>query len=289
MSAQQLIDIKLADGASTSIVRFGTPTDPLTPVIICFSAMGVAGSYYRPLAEALATAGFPTFTTDYRGLGQSSVRARKQDFGYREIIEYDYHGVIQVITEEYPSNPKYFLGHSLGGQLGSLYLSRYQTPSVKGLILVASCSVYYRGWPGVTAYVTLFGTQLAGLLGNLLGYFPGKTLGFGGTESKTVIGDWSRQARTGQYWTKGSNFNYEEALSGLELPVLAISIEGDQYAPVAATKNLYQKYHPAATVYHHTMTAKEADHPTLNHFNWARQPSGTVSLIENWLAGHARV
>lgn len=279
----QLIDIELEDGASTKITQFGEAKDKEASIFICLSAMGVAGSYYQILAEHLASEGHVAFTTDYRGIGHSSIRPPKADFGYKEIIELDYKELIETVIERFPSNPVYLLGHSLGGQLGGLYLGRYLPKQVQGIILIASCSVYYRGWPGMMAYATLLGTQLFGLISRGLGYFPGKKLGFGGTEAKTVMRDWSRQARTGKYIVSGSSFDYEAALAKLKIPVLAISIQGDTFAPREAIENLYQKYHSSTPIHHHHLSPEEAGIPKLNHFNWARQPSGVVKLVQSWL------
>lgn len=280
----KLIEIKLQDGAATKITQFGEASNENTSVFICLSAMGVAGSYYQPLAEHLAANGHVAFTTDYRGIGHSSVQARSTDFGYREIIEYDYKEIIETVIDRFPDQPIYLLGHSLGGQLGGLYLGRYVPKQVQGIILIASCSVYYRGWSGLTAYGTLVMTQLFAAVSGILGYFPGKQLGFGGTEAKTVMRDWSRQARTGQYRVEGTDFDYEAALSQLKIPVLAISIQGDNFAPKKAIMNLYQKYHDSAPVHHHHLSPEEAGIPKLNHFNWARQPSGVVKVVQSWLS-----
>ncbi|NRB51590.1 MAG: alpha/beta fold hydrolase [Saprospiraceae bacterium] len=279
----KLLSIELPDGASTKITQFGETPDKQGSVFICLSAMGVAGSYYKKLAEHLAAKGHVAFTTDYRGIGHSSVRPPKADFGYKEIIEYDYKGIIETVISAFPEHPIYLFGHSLGGQLGGLYLGRYLPKQVKGIILIASCSVYYRGWPGLMAYATLFGTQLFALISRGLGYFPGKKLGFGGTEATTVMRDWSRQARTGKYLLGGSDFDYEGALAELKTPVLAISIQGDRLAPKTAIMNLYQKYHASAPIHHHHLSSQEAGIPKLNHFNWARQPSGVIKVVQSWL------
>lgn len=278
------IDIALEDGASTKITQFGETKDGNQPIFICLSAMGVAGSYYKPLAIELSKQGAVAFTTDYRGIGHSSVAPKQHDFGYKEIVDYDYRGIFSTVNDRYPNNPKYLLGHSLGGQLGSLYVSRFAEPSVKGLILIASCSVYYKGWEGMAAWLTLFGTQSCFVISQVLGYFPGKVLGFGGTEAKSVMRDWSRQARTGAYKPSNSDFDYEGALQNLKLPALAISIQGDQYAPKKAVTNLYKKFHPSTAVHHHHLTPDEAGIPNLNHFNWVRQPKGIGSIIQEWLA-----
>ena len=140
-------------------------------------------------------------------------------------ITQDYDAIMQEVNRRFPENPHFLLGHSLGGQLSCLYLSRYQT-KVKGLILICCCSVYYKGWKGFMRYGTLLFTQFFGLVARLLGYFPGKKLGFGGLEAKTVMIDWSGQARSGYYRLKDSDIDYEAALAQLKVPSLVVTLEG---------------------------------------------------------------
>ncbi len=109
---RELIQIELKDGASTKITQFGEALSPHESVCICLSAMGVAGSYYQPLAEYLAVNGQVAFTTDYRGIGHSSVRPPSSDFGYKEIIEYDYKAIMETVISRFPDNPIYLLGHT---------------------------------------------------------------------------------------------------------------------------------------------------------------------------------
>ena len=113
----KLLAIELEDGASTKITQFGEVPNKQGSVFICLSAMAVAGSYYKNLAEHLAASGHGAFTTDYRGIGHSSVRPPKADFGYKEIIEYDYRGIVETVINAFPEHSIYLLGHSLGGQL----------------------------------------------------------------------------------------------------------------------------------------------------------------------------
>ena len=139
----QVIEIALKDGSSNCISVFDPDQSPNAPIVLCFPAMGVMASYYRPLAEELCLQGIVAITADLRGLGHSSIRPSRQvDFGYEDMLTLDYQGVFELIAEQYPSNPVYVLGHSLGGQLGALYLSRFPR-SAKGLILVGVASQHF--------------------------------------------------------------------------------------------------------------------------------------------------
>lgn len=281
MGAQK-IGISNPDGTTTSVHRYG---DGPGPVIFIFPAMGVKAATYAPLAEALAGAGYIAVTADLRGRGESSVRPGKgSDFGYRDLIDQDLHSIVTDLAGRYPDRKRYLLGHSLGGQLSCLYASRGLT-SVDGLILIACCSVYYGGWEGMAKYRIWLGTQLIGLIARVAGYYPGRRVGFGGTNAKTMMLDWSRQARTGRYELSGDKFNYEAALAALDLTVLAISFEGDDLAPPKAVHHLTDKFSADAPVTHIHLGKADPLNLRYNHFNWPKRPESIVRMIGEWMGG----
>lgn len=275
---EQIIDIVLKDGTSTKITSFtASDTNDSNTLIVVFPAMGVASFYYKPLAVSLAEKGFIVVTADVRGHGHSSVRpSRKVDYGYHEMIEVDYVGILKKVEELYPHCKKYLLGHSLGGQIVSLYLSKYPT-DYAGLILVACCSVYYKSWEGNAKYSIWAGTQMARLASSIFGYYPGKKLGFAGTEGRTVMKDWSRQARTGKYLVENNPHDFEASLKQMDLPTLVISFQGDKLAPKAAVEHLYQKFSPQTAIQHHHV--KGTNGVRYTHFNWVKKSEEVVGLI----------
>ena len=127
-------------------------------------AMGVRAAFYEPLALNLGENGINAVTADLRGLGASSVRVgRGTDFGYHDMLALDWPAVVDAVRSRFPRSRIFLLGHSLGGQLNALYASVHPQ-TVDGLILVASCSVFYRGWPFPGNYGIWLGTQSAMLL-----------------------------------------------------------------------------------------------------------------------------
>jgi len=270
------------DGTTTTVHLFGNAQKGNDPVIVILPAMGVRAKNYEPLAVALAESGKLAVTADLRGKGHSSVRpSNKVDFGYKEMIEQDIHSVVSRIGMEFPDRKLYLLGHSLGGQLGCLYASRKMSP-VDGLILVACCSVFFEGWKGFAKYRILMGTQFAGILSGVFGYFPGRKVGFGGTNSKTMMQDWSRQSRTGRYELRNDDFNYEIGLSEMRLPVLTISFEGDNFAPQKAVRILCEKFNEDAPVQQVHLTKDDDRNDRFNHFNWSKKPANILKIIEEW-------
>ena len=92
--------------------------------LICFPAMGVRASYYTKFAECLQPY-FNVITSDWQGQGKSSVRAsRNLDFGYENLIQ-DTGKLLSYVDDWFPGTHRIIVGHSLGGQIGSLFTARY--------------------------------------------------------------------------------------------------------------------------------------------------------------------
>lgn len=273
------VKLQNKDGSTTEINIYSGIKQNAVAVVL--PAMGVYAKYYKILAEELATNGLVAVLADLRGNDTSSVRPKRSiDFGYSEILHLDIDTIVSHVNEQFSGKPIYLFGHSLGGQLGCLYASKNPF-KVAGLILSATCSVYYRGWEGFSAYRILAGTQFANAVAKMFGYFPGKKVGFGGMEARTVIKDWSNQSRTGIYNLKNDDFNYEKALSELNIPVLAISYQGDGLCPKGAVEHLLDKME-SATVDHIHLEKSDPRNEGFNHFNWAKKPRNIVEIINGW-------
>lgn len=275
-----LIEVTADDGARSSISIYPA-ADADAPLALLWPAMGVSARYYQPLAAALAAGGLNVAVAELRGIGSSSVRAdRHTDFGYRDLIERDWPAAVSAIRTHFPSSPLWLFGHSLGGQISALYAARHPQ-ELSGLVLVASGNVYYRGWHGARRWGLLAFTQFAAALSRVLGYFPGKRIGFGGTEARTLMRDWAQVARSGRYRPRGSDFDYEAALAQLRLPVLGISFDHDPFAPHPAMQFLLGKL-SAADVTHQQLGDADTG-LRLDHFNWVKQPAPVVERIARWL------
>lgn len=269
------------DGHQNCLTVFGS--EGPKAILLISPAMGVRAAYYIELAKALAGAGFVAVLMDHRGLGHSSLRAsRKVDWGYEDMILQDFPVAIQRLKSAYPSLPVYLLGHSLGGQLSCLFASRFPG-EIDGIILVACCSVYWKGWPGFQAPALWLTTQFYGLVTRLVGYFPGPTLKFGGLEPRTEMRDWSNQARTGRYELTGSDFDYEAALGQLRLPVCCLNIDGDRLAPASAAQHLLDKFGPGKGRTPVVIGSEELPREGLNHFKWAKFPDWLVKRVSDFV------
>ncbi|GGR94978.1 hypothetical protein GCM10010252_37110 [Streptomyces aureoverticillatus] len=256
------------------------------PVVLVLPAMGTPVRVYRHFARELHAAGLGVVTADLRGQGESTPRVTDpaaRDHGFRTLLEQDFVAVLQAVRAEFGSAPPLFLlGHSLGGQLALLYAAAEPGPAVDGVVLVAAGSVWYRAYGARCAPGLLAGTTLMAATATLLGRWPGTRLGFGGNQTKSVMRDWARQGRTGRYRPAGSTVDYESALRALAVPVLAVSVEQDTYAPASAVTHLLSKA-PHAPVTRRHYTQQEAG-ARLDHFAWTRAGGPLARGVAEWAA-----
>jgi predicted alpha/beta hydrolase len=272
--------IKYNDNTESRVAVFQSMVSNST-TLICLPAMGMRAKYYELFANSLCEKGFNVITADWRGLGHSPIRAsRNTDFGYKELIQ-DIKKLIELSNNWYPNTKKVIVGHSLGGQIGSLLTARFPS-MISGLILVTSCSVHYKGWNNWTALKLRFAGTMFNPISRIIGYFPGDKIGFAGKEARTVIKDWSYNARSGEYKPTHSDYDYEKALKLLNKPVMSISIENDYLASRKAVENLYNKFSSESDISHIHLTSEETGISPLNHFTWAKKPEYFIGIIEKW-------
>lgn len=282
--ANRRIQISSIDGACNVITVYEPNTKSVgAPVIVVMPAMGVAASFYRPLAQAFNRRGSVVVTADLRGVGESSLRAsRTTDFGYFELIHRDWLSVLQAVRAEYAAHPRYVLGHSLGGQISALHLATHES-DVSGLILVASGRMHYKAFS--RPLKTLVTSHIAWGIAEVIGHMPGKKLGFAGREARQVMRDWTRSIRTGRYLLTegGKQVDYTDRIKQVRCPVLAVSFADDEFAPRASVQGLCDLFEPSV-VEHRSIMPNELGCTTLGHFNWVKHSDRLSNELVPWIA-----
>jgi predicted alpha/beta hydrolase len=279
-----VIPVAVADGSRFELLC-AQPAGDWRRLLYWIPAMGIPARHYLPLAEALAAHGVAVAVHEWRGIGSSNRRAgRACDWGYRELLQDDLPAGLAVLRARWPQATCWLGGHSLGGQLGSLYASLHPA-EFAGLLLVASGAPYWRrfrhGWLIGAAYV------LAPWLAGLLGYLPGRRIGFGGNEARGVIADWSRTGRAGRYAAAGMPQDFEQQLASLQLPLLALRLRDDWLAPQASLDWLLGKLGPGERSVD-VITPQDLGGPA-DHFGWMKTPAPIAARIARWLAAHDAV
>ena len=274
------------------------------PVVVVWPAMGVPARYYRPLAGELRAAGLGAAVVDLRGTGSSTPRAsRRSRYGYADLAD-DVGAVLAALKPRLSGRRVVLLGHSLGGQACVLHLAlsnwalsnrtlSNRTLSIKapdgvrsggeadvhGLALIAVGLPWYRLYPGRRSATVLAYTQSIVAMSTAMRVWPGWT--FGGRQARGVIRDWGYTARRGRF-PKVRGVDAEAAVAAMRTPVLAISVEHDQYTPAATVDHLCAKL-TAAPVERVHLTAAEAGAP-VDHFTWVRASAPIAARVARFAA-----
>lgn len=272
----ETVPIQMPDGTTTPVRLFPGPEG--APVVVIVPGLGIPGAFYDRFANSIVDHGFCAATCELRGQGDSRPRpSASSTFGYQELVSVDLPAMFEVVRERFDASTPFLLGHSMGGQLGAMYAARIRG-RLGGLILVASGSPYYRGFPGTRSPGVLLGSAAMSITASVAGFWPGDRLDVGGfgRQSRVLISDWSRFARSGRIEPAGADIDYEERIGRLKLPVLSISIEGDDLAPRSASVNLLDKLSGSdVTTWHQP--------EPLGHNGWISTPDTTVDRIADWI------
>ncbi len=280
--------IVAADGARSELKVYTTEPESTAPVLIGMPAMGVRAGFYHQLASALVDQKLNVVLADLRGTGSSSVRpSRSIDFGYHQMLSYDWPAVVRAVRQRFVGNQLFFLGHSLGGQLSCLHQARAQADDrkeelVSGIILIAAPLVHFTGWPFPRDLAFLCVAQLTVAVAYVVGHFPGEHLHFGGRQPRTIMRDWARAVRTGQYRPSGSQLDYHQLLNKLNLPILSLSFAADGFAPLAATRALCAQM-PRASIRQVQYGTGDQGGKPLDHFNWIAESSMLSCALKRWV------
>jgi predicted alpha/beta hydrolase len=275
-----IIEVASADGAGFELL-VAVPAGAWHQLLYWVPAMGMPAKHYLPLADALAAQGMAVALHEWRGIGSSTQRAGRHDnWGYRELLQDDLLAGVSAVRKRWPQATCWMGGHSLGGQLGVLYASLHPQ-QFSGLLLVASGAPYWRryrhGW--------LIGLALlaAPVLAGVLGYLPGRRLGFAGNEARGVIADWARSGRGGRYTASGLSEDLERKLAALRLPVLALRLRDDWLGPAASLDWLLDKLGTTSRT-QLVLAVQDLEGQPADHFSWMKMPAPIAAPIADWIA-----
>lgn len=266
-SGASVYRVTMPDG-STSPVRL-YPGDG--PLVVVWPGFGMGARYYRPIAEALVDQGFSVAVGELRGQGDNTAVATRRDrWGYHDLASQDYPRTIagaKTALGLEADHPTYLLTHSMGGQIGSLFLARPETAelNVRGMMGVGSGSPWYRTFPNPERSRLFLGGYVMGGVSKVLGYWPDGRLDITnyGRQSGIHLGEWARFGRHNTLADlAGQDIDYQAAMACVDVPVLLTRFSNDTYCTVESCDALASLI-PAEV--------EEFD-GTLGHNRWARDP-----------------
>lgn len=280
--------VHLPDGSITPVELFAGGRHK--PLVMMWPGFGMGAYYYLPMARELNSRGYPVAIGELRGQGVSTARAtRRNRWGYHDLAAVDYPSCISQAKQQLelpPDHPTVLLTHSMGGQIGSLFLARNDAAqlNVRAMMGVGSGSPHLAAFTGPMRRRLRLGTQVLGRGGGTLGFWPGKIAGFDpvgyGRQSGIHMSEWRRLALHNTFTPlTGADIDYPAAMREVETPVLLSYFSNDADCPRASCAALAEHL-PQADL------AIEELAGELGHNRWARQPQIVADRFEGFLDQH---
>lgn len=265
------VDITLPD-SSTSTVSLFPAQGKEKPLVVVWPGFGMGARYYTPISEWLSERGFPVAIGELRGQGTSTARAtRSSTWGYHNLVTEDYPLTISAAKDVLglPANhPVALLTHSMGGQVGILYLSSSfaREQNAVGMMGVGTGSPYWKSFTGRSRRRIGLGAPVMSGVSRTLGFWPAGRLDLAGygRQAGRHVREWARLSRTNEIGHI-AGADYPAAVTSVQVPVLLTRFANDEDCTVASAEALVQHV-PAAEA-----TVEQLD-GGLGHNRWARDP-----------------
>lgn len=269
--------VQFADGKFHCPVTLYAAHANASWTLVLLPALGVTARKYQGVAQRLVDAGHNVLVADWPGQGESQPRPGwRFDYGYRQLVEEFLPKLLQLARRHFPQALPVLLGHSLGGHIATLFAAANPDSQVP-VIGVACGNIHYRHWRGWARLLTPSAALLFAVVSSLLGYLPGRRLGFGGQEARSLMRDWGWVAFSGHYRHLGLAL---AAAPRSCVVSLFIQIEGDNFAPPGSTRDLAA----LIQVEPHLEFLPSPRPPQENpHSAWIRAPQSVVDCIDSWL------
>lgn len=242
VGSERSILFKTGDGAEL-VGRLYKPRETPKAAVVLNGATGVPQTYYRHFARWLAAErGIACLTYDYRDVGRSvsgplhKSKADMADWGIA-----DAEAARRCLRREATDVPIWVIGHSLGAMLVH---KQGERDGVERVIGVASGEVHYRDhpWP-YQALVWLFWFGLGPLATILVGYLPGRTIGFGAELPKGVYWQWRRWCTSRSFIDGDTSAKLPPSDWGAgSPPVRLVGFSDDIVIPFKCTQRLERRY-----------------------------------------------
>jgi predicted alpha/beta hydrolase len=266
-------------GGGTTTLHVARSVSESDPMALVLPAMGVPATFYGPLLDGLAANGVTAVVADFPGQGGSRpLAARDHDYGYAALATKFVPRVLQASRSELGHRLTVLLGHSLGGQV-AVVAAAAERDIADALVLVAAGTPHWRVFEGRLGWEVLVQTQAVGAVARANGYWPGERFGFGGRQPRRLMSEWAHLARTGAFLLHGMP-DVDDAIASIELPILAIDVANDQFAPASSVEALVAKLAAAPVERQHF--ARETGRP-LDHLGWVRSSDGVAVEICEWV------
>lgn len=282
-------DVHLPDGSVSPVFVFpaqGNARDEDKPLVAIWPGFGMGAKYFRPTAQELADRGYPVVIGELRGQGRSKAKAsRRARWGYHDTASQDYPETIRAAKEELglPQDyPTVLLVHSMGGQVGSLFLARPEAKelNVVGMMGVGAGSPYKEGFVGADRRRVAIGSLFMTAVSKVFGFWPAGRFDLAGygRQSGVHVQEWARFAHTNSLANlRGQDIDYEAQMKEVSVPILLNRFTNDDDCTLASAAYLADKFNP-------DIVRVEQLIGGLGHTKWARKPERVADKLDQFTA-----
>ncbi|MFL6624796.1 MAG: alpha/beta fold hydrolase [Sulfurifustaceae bacterium] len=232
------------------------------PVVIINAATSVRCRYYSRFAAYLFRHGFDVVTHDYRGIGESRpATLRGFEASWVSWGRLDFEAVLRYVERSFRGQPIYVVAHSIGGFLFGFAPSNHL---VQRVFTMGAQIAYWRDHPREQrAKLFLKWHIVMPLLTALLGYFPGKKLGWLEDTPKGVVRDWRRFGSRAM--KDAERYALLEPFAGVTAPTLAVSVTDDEFGTIPAIERTLSCF-PNSPATHLRISPESIGRPDIGHF-----------------------
>lgn len=238
------VAISCSDGVVLGGHLWNARGDARVGSVIVNGATGVLARYYHRYARFLASHGFDVLTYDYRGIGESRplrLRGCRYRYRWRDWGTCDFEAALLFMDARRPGGAIAVVGHSIGGFLPGLAPSAPQI----GRMLTVGAQYAWWGDYAASARLRLFAKWHVAMpmLTTLLGYFPGRKLGWLEDLPSGVAYEWSfRRRRFEDSFPLADRRQSRDRMAAVTAPILAVSLSDDEIGTLAAARRALTYY-----------------------------------------------
>ncbi len=233
------ISIRTSDNYVITAHRFDT-TDPKGLVFVVAGGVGLPQRFFFNFAKWLAQQGGVAYTFDYRGIALSRPpNLRGMKASYHDWTTKDFTALTEYVKKQHPDDRLLLVGHSFGGNsLGMATAYKHY----EKFLMVGSQYGYYKYFPFRMQLLINFGFRfMAPVLTSIMGYFPSRWIGLGEPLPSRIALDWAIVLLNRESLLALADHNGENHYEKITQPILAISIDDDNFAPRKSVDVLGQK------------------------------------------------
>jgi predicted alpha/beta hydrolase len=260
--------LSAADGFALGATWFQGSEGGRSSVVVIASATGVKRRYYEKFARFLAGRGHDVVTFDYRGIGDSRPRSlRGFQATMREWGSLDLAGVLAAAADRAPGRSIVLVAHSVGGQL----LGQAENNTVvERALFVGAQHGYWRHW-SVKRRTVLAPIWYGAIpiVARAMGYFPAPWFRLGEALPKGVALEWAHWCTHRWAMPGAPNDARRELFRRLTIPIHAVSLSDDTFAPRPAVDALLAFYERAEVTHEH-VRPRDLGFDAIGHFGYFR-------------------